>query len=91
MSEDYIKEEKIIEKTVQEKEIELITSILKTKNELEQANVNFEFAEEELIDYYAYQIKANCSKLDYLIKKAKNNGIVLDNIKQIEIKLNKAI
>ena len=29
----------------------------------------------ELIDYYAYQMKANKAKLDYLIKIAKEKGI----------------
>ena len=57
------------------------------KEELKTANKNFEFAEDELIDYYTYQIKANQSKLDYLIRIAKTRGIVVDMIKQIEIKL----
>ena len=30
--------------------------------------------------YYAYQIKANKSKLDYLMKKAKEQGIALDTV-----------
>ena len=32
---------------------------------------NLEFADGDLIDYYTYQIKAEESKYDYLIKKAK--------------------
>ena len=56
------------------KNIELVVSILKTKRDLDMANHNFEFAERELIDYYAYQIKANKSKLDYLMKKQKRTG-----------------
>ena len=43
-------------------------------------NQNFESATEGLIDYYVYQIKANQSKLDYLIKLAKLNGIEVDMI-----------
>ncbi len=43
-------------------------------------NKNFESAKEELIDYYAYQIKANQAKLDYLIKLAKIKGIEVDMI-----------
>ena len=65
---EYKKENKVIEKTEQEKEIELIVSIIKTKKELEVANLNFEYAQEDLIDYYTYQIKAARAKLDYLIK-----------------------
>lgn len=91
MEEEYVRESKIIDKTEQEKELELMVSILKARKELEEANKNFEYAEGELIDYYTYQIKANRSKLDYLVKKAKSKGVTLDMIKRIEIKYNKAI
>lgn len=80
MHEEYIRENPIIEKTEQEKQAELIMSIIKTRQELEEANKNFEYAEGELIDYYTYQIKASRAKIDYLIKKAKKQGIVLDMI-----------
>ena len=76
MREEYKKEEKVIEQTEQEKDMEIMKSLMKTKRELENANKNFEYAEEELIDYYTYQIKANQSKLDYLVKKAKNQKLV---------------
>lgn len=88
MQEEYTREYKIIEKTEQEKELELIENIIKVKEELKMARKNFEFAsEEELIDYYTYQIKANQSKLDYLIKIAKAKGIVIDMIKEVKIRL----
>ena len=77
---EYIKEKLIIDKTEEEKKLELIISIIKTKRELESNNKNFEYAKEELIDYYAYQIKANQAKLDYLIKLAKLKGIEVDMI-----------
>ena len=32
---------------------------------------NFEYAQEDLIDYYTYQIKANRAKINYLLKAAK--------------------
>ena len=67
MIEEYIKEEKIIEKTEIEKEIEIVKSIIKTREELKSANKNFEYAEDDLVDYYTYQIKANQAKLNYLI------------------------
>lgn len=85
MEEEYVRESKIIDKTEQEKELELMVSILKARKELEEASKNFEYAEGELIDYYTYQIKANRSKLDYLVKKAKSKGVSLDMIKRIEI------
>lgn len=80
----YEREKKIIEKTEIEKEIELITSIIKTRDELRIANANFEFAEKELVDYYTYQIKANQAKLDYLLRVAKSKGIVVDRISEIK-------
>ena len=86
MHEEFVKELKLVEKTEEEFNIELIKSIIKTKTDLENANKNYEFAEGELIDYYLYQIKANQSKLNYLLKKAKRNGIIIDTIKEIEIR-----
>lgn len=80
MQEEYIKEQKIEQKTELEKEIELIKNIIKTREELKIDNRNFEYAQGELIDYYAYQIKANQAKLDYLIKIAKIKGIQVDMI-----------
>ncbi len=87
MYEEFIKEYKIFEKTKSDKNSEIIKSIIKTQKEIENANINYEFAEEDLVDYYAYQIKANQAKLNYLIKNAKKNGIILSRIKQIEIGL----
>ena len=52
MEEEYIKEIKIIEKSQEDKELELILSIIKTKQDLNLAMHNFEYAEGDLIDYY---------------------------------------
>lgn len=90
MSEEYIKEQKVIDKTEDEKDLELIISVLKTKQDLNLAHKNFEYAEEGLIDYYSYQIKANQTKLDYLMRKARKKGIALDMINEMYIKKNKA-
>ena len=68
--------------------LDLISSIFRTQRELINATKNYDFAEGDLIDYYSYQIKATKSKLDYLLISAKNKGIVLDRIKQIEFKSN---
>lgn len=87
MREEYVKDsQKIVEKTQQEINLELIKSIIKTKKDLENSNINYEFAEGELIDYYLYQIKANQSKLNFLLKKAKQNGIMLDMVNEIGIR-----
>lgn len=76
--EEYVKDNPIIEKTEEQRDLELIQSVIKTRKELEIANHNFEFAEAELIDYYTYQIKANQAKLDYLLKKVKRRGLMIE-------------
>ena len=92
MDEKFVKEGKeVLDKTEEQSNSELIISILKTKRELDMANGNFEFAENELIDYYAYQIKAHKSKLDYLMKKAKKQGIALDMINEIYFSKNEVV
>lgn len=68
-------------------DLELIKSVIKTKRDLENASKNFNIAEAELIDYYAYQIKANKAKLSYLIKQAKEMGYELDMINELRIKM----
>lgn len=83
----YVREQKIIEKTEIEKETELIRTIIKTREELKISNRNFEYAQEDLVDYYTYQIKANQAKLDYLIKLAKAKGIEVDMINDIKFSL----
>lgn len=50
---------------------DLINCIIKTREDLINANNNYEFADGDLIDYYLYQIKATQSKYNYLLKKAK--------------------
>lgn len=66
---------------------DLVKSVIKTKRELENANKNFEMAQEELIDYYSYQIKANKAKLSYLIKEAKSQGFELDMINELKLRV----
>ena len=80
MEMEYIKESLIIDKTEEEKKRELIKSIILTKELLIQAHKNFEFAENDLIDFYTYNIKDNQAKLDYLIKQAKSKGIIIDDV-----------
>ena len=80
MQEEYVRETKLKKKTEIEKEIELIRTIIKTREELKCNNMNFEFAKDDMVDYYTYQIKANQAKLDYLIKLAKARGIKVDMI-----------
>ncbi|RCX16095.1 uncharacterized protein DUF2508 [Anaerobacterium chartisolvens] len=60
---------------------ELLQSIRNAKMDWINANINFENADEsELVDYYAYRIKACQVKYEYYIKKAKEKGIRIDSI-----------
>lgn len=86
MQEDYLLEKMIKGKTDKEKEIELMQTIIETKEMLKLAISNFEYAEDDLIDYYTYQIKAHQAKLDYLIKIAKRKGIVLSRINELKVR-----
>lgn len=87
MQEEYLLEKLIKGKTEKEKEIELMQNIIETKELLKIARSNFEFAEDDLIDYYTYQIKAHQSKLDYLIKIAKRKGIVINKVNELKARL----
>ena len=89
MQEEYLLEKMVKGKSDKEKEIELMQTIIETKEMLKIARSNFEYAEDDLIDYYTYQIKANQSKLEYLIKIAKRNGLVLSRINEIKTRLYK--
>ena len=73
---DFIKEKDILlDKTDKEKISQLIQSILSTKEDLNKAHKNFDYAEEGLIDFYSYQIKALQTKFDYLTRVAKSKKI----------------
>ena len=87
MQEEYLLEKMIKGKTDKEKEMELIETIIETKKMLKIARSNFEYAEEDLIDYYTYQIKAHQSKLDYLIKIAKRKGLVLSRANELKTRI----
>ena len=84
--EKYIKDNPLFSKYNENPNSALIKSIIKTREDLQNANKNFEFAEDELIDYYLYQIKATQSKYNYLLKKAKQSGLIVTMIDEIEIK-----
>lgn len=86
MQEQYVKETLIIEKSEIEKQEDLIKNIINARKDLERARINFEYAiNNDLVDYYIYQIKSIQSKIDYLIKLAKKKGIMINVINQIEL------
>lgn len=87
MEEEYLLNKMIKGKTNIEKEMELLQNIMETRENLKNARNNFEYAEDDMIDYYIYQIKANQSKLDYLIKVAKKKGIILSRDNEVKIRM----
>ena len=86
MQEEFVKEYKIKDKTQEELNTALVQNIIETNNILQNSINNYGYAEGELIDYYLYQIKANQSKLNYLIKEAKDRGIIIDREDQIKLR-----
>ncbi|MFR2570908.1 MAG: DUF2508 family protein [Clostridia bacterium] len=83
MVDGYIQEYNIKNLNEKEKEIELIKNIITTRKAIKNIDKNFEYAQDELVDYYIYQQKANQAKLNYLIKTAKLQGITVDMINDI--------
>ena len=73
---EFVKENPIpVDKKKKKKKTQLIHTILLTRDELNKAHKNFEYAEGDLIDFYTYQIMALQAKLDYLTKVAKIQNI----------------
>ncbi|MGN1299417.1 MAG: DUF2508 family protein [Candidatus Scatovivens sp.] len=71
MREEFIKEDRIFEKTDDERREELLNSLKIVKNNLMSSYNNMAYAEGELVDYYIYKIKAEEAQYAYLIKKIK--------------------
>ncbi len=88
MQNEYLKEQIIKDKAEDEINEDIVRSIVSCKMELNNAHINLKYADPVLIDYYSYKIKAAKSKLDYLIKIAKEKKISVDMIKALDIDLN---
>ena len=66
-----IKEMKVLDKNKIKKLRELYENIEQVKSNLDSFHKNINLAENDLIDYYIYRIKAEKAKYDYLIRIAK--------------------
>ena len=65
---------------------EIKSDIQKAKEELLIANRRFEFAENsEMVDICALQIEVARKKCDYLIKLAKEHGIMCDDVSKVNV------
>lgn len=73
MREEFIKETKIVDKSEEEKEMDLYQEIEISKKKLKAYYENLNFASGNLIDYYTYQIKAEEAKFSYLMKEIRNH------------------
>lgn len=73
MREEFIKETKIVDKSEEEKEMDLYQEIEVSKKKLKAYYENLNFASGNLIDYYTYQIKAEEAKFSYLMKEIRNH------------------
>ena len=71
MREEFIKEEKILNKSEEDIKIELLNGIKNVKNSLKSSYNNIKYAEGDLVDYYIYKIKAEEARYAYLLKKIK--------------------
>ena len=79
----YEKEYIIPEKSEEDRNQELMNTIIQTKKVIKEANTNYEMAEGKLIDYFLYTMKAEQARLDYLIGRAKMMGITVDIAEQL--------
>lgn len=87
------REKNILERKKDSKEDmgELLDNLKKARNEWVMATTNYEFAhEDELIDYYAYLIKASQIKYDYLLKKVKEKGFKVEFDEPYSLKIGKS-
>ena len=76
MHSEYVKEYNILDdKSEEEQNEELIEHIKGSKMALQNMHNNIRFAENDLVDYYAYSIKAEEARYNYLIKLAKQRNI----------------
>jgi hypothetical protein len=65
---------------------EILENLNRAKRDLDVANANFEFAQDEgLVDYYIYEIKAAETKYQYLLKKAREKNINVTNFENVHI------
>ncbi len=65
---------------------EVIYNLHQAKQELDIANNNFKFAQEqELIDYYIYQMKAAEARYQHLLKEAKEKKITISVLAEDQI------
>lgn len=66
--EDYIKEDKIFERTEEEKRDNLYADLEESRKKLNGLHQNLNFASRDLVDYYTYEIKAEEARYRFFNK-----------------------
>ena len=69
---------------------EITELIYNASRDLETYQRNYEFASDDLVDYYSYKIKAEKAKIDYLVKIAKSKDVVKEEIRTYILKYKNA-
>ena len=67
-SEEYIREDKIVDRTEEEINKDLYQDLENSKRILNNLYENLNFVSNDLIDYYTYKIKAEEAKYRFFIK-----------------------
>jgi len=75
MYSEFVKEIEILDLNERQKNADLLKNIKVVKETLNNMYNNLQFADSDLIDYFTYQIKAEESKYNYLIKQAKKKNL----------------
>lgn len=75
MYSEYVREATILEKNENEQDNELLQNIKEVKLVLNNMHNNLQYAENDLVDYYTYQIKAEEARYCYLLKLAKERDL----------------
>jgi len=64
-------------------EEELLEGIKSARNEWIDANMNFDYVDDqEIVDYYTYKILASQVRYEYFLKKAKEKGVKVGLIEE---------
>ena len=80
MEEEYLLNKMIKGKTEKEREIELMQNIIETKEKLQNARKNFEYAEDGMIDYYVNIVKDWISLKGMYISLDSEVNIILEEV-----------
>ena len=73
--EEFVKETNIPELKGEQTDIELLSNIEKAKSNLQALYNNIKYIDNDLVDYYAYEVKAEQAKYGYLLKQAKKRDL----------------